>query len=142
MITSSQDPPPKSPGQGSLFEDPVFRPTQAGGFSQGMKAGAVVGTIVAPFISLIIALVMLGDEQNPVRKSFLKTWAAVSGGILAVWLLIVIALFAAVSSAGPHVSDKGPCQGGPVMGAQGEQIGPHRWRFPCEFGGHAVVNLP
>ncbi len=98
--TGSRPGPSDRPG--SLLEDPVFQPGPGGGLSQGMKAGAVVGTIMAPFASLAVALVMLGSEQNPIRRSFLKTWAAISGGILLVWLLIVISIFSAVSTPPPR----------------------------------------
>jgi hypothetical protein len=123
-----------------LVDDPVFQAPEGGGFSQGMKAGAVVGTIFAPFVSVVVAMVMLGSETNPVRRSFLKTWAAISGALLVLWFVIVLAVASSFSHSGP--STNGPCIGGPVIGAPGEQIGPHRYRFPCEGGGSSVVRLP
>ena len=120
--------------------DPVFRPSDDGGFSPGMKAAAVLGSIFAPFISVVVALVMLGSETNPVRRAFLKAWAGITGGLLVLWIIVVISVASSFSHSGPGTD--GPCIGGPIIGASGEQVGPHRWRFPCAGGGSTVVNLP
>ena len=109
------------------------------------KAIAVLFSIFAPFLSLIVALVLRGSERNPVRRASLKSWAWLSGALIALGIVIAIALVAAfashTSSAG-GTNSNGPCQGGPRMGAPGEQVGPHKYRFPCEFGGSTIVRFP
>ncbi len=110
-------------------------------YQSGMTAGAVLLTVFAPFIALVAALIMLGSERSPVRRAFLRTWAWWSGGVLVVGTIIAISLFAAIAS-GTNTDEKGPCVGGPKLGAPGVQVGPHRYRFPCEISGSTVVRLP
>lgn len=107
-----------------------------------MTAGAVLLTIFAPFIALVVALVMRGSETNPVKQAFLKSWAWAAGALVVAYFVIGLILVSAVMSAGSHVDSSGPCQGGPVLGAPGESLGNHRYRFPCVGGGSTVVRLP
>ena len=53
------------------------------GYSGGAIAGAVVGTLLFPFISLIVALVLQGGQTDLRKREQLRTWAWASGG----WLL-------------------------------------------------------
>jgi hypothetical protein len=109
------------------------------------KAAAVLLTLVAPFLSLIAALVLMGQQQNSVKKATLKAWAWFSGTLLAIGAVIVIMFVAAAAShmgSGAGSDSSGPCQGGPKMGVPLEQIGPHKYRQLCEFGGSTVVHLP
>jgi hypothetical protein len=52
-------------------------------------AGAVLATLFFPLIALIAALLLMGNETNPARRSQLRTWAWASGGLLALGALIV-----------------------------------------------------
>lgn len=72
---------------------------------------AAIGTLVAPFVSLIVALVMRSSEASAKRRDQLKTWAIVSGVWLAVgavgFLAAVGAIFGSVSG-----GTSGDCKGG------------------------------
>ena len=49
---------------------------QAGtGYEGAAVAGAVLATLFFPFIALIAALLLQGNEQDPRKKSQLRTWA-------------------------------------------------------------------
>jgi hypothetical protein len=61
-------------------------------------AGAVLATLFFPLIALIAALLLLGNEQSPQRRSQLRTWAWVSGGFMALGLLLVVLVFVSVGS--------------------------------------------
>ena len=45
-------------------------------------AGAVLATLFFPLIALIAALLLMGNENNPHKRSQLRTWAWVSGGLM------------------------------------------------------------
>ena len=111
------------------------------GYSPGMKAGATLLTIFAPFIALIAALVMLGSEQGPARRAFLRTWAWISAGLLALALIVAITVIASVAGSTHNVDPSGECIGGPMIGEPGISLGGGRYRFPCAGGGSTVVNL-
>ena len=126
--------PPTAPDPGDAAD--VDYPSES-------KVLAGILTVFFPFISLIVALVMRSSERRPLRRASLLTWAIASAAWLAVGVVIVIIIAASASSAISHnqPSTKGPCQGGPVMGASGTPLGNGKYRFPCEFGGSTVVNL-
>jgi hypothetical protein len=44
-------------------------------YGGGATAGAILLTLFAPFIALIVALVMRSGELRPRRRQFLKNWA-------------------------------------------------------------------
>jgi zinc ribbon protein len=112
-------------------------------YSSESKLAAGILTLFFPFISLIVALVMRSSERLSLRRASLRTWAIASAAWLGVGIVIVIIVVAAAGSAVSHnqPSTKGPCQGGPNMGASGTPIGNGKYRFPCAFGGSTVVNL-
>ena len=64
----------------------------AAGYSGAAVAGAVLATLLFPFISLLAALLLQNSETDPIKLSQLRTWAWVSGGWLAVGAFIVVAL--------------------------------------------------
>lgn len=103
--------------------------------------GAILLTIFAPFISLIVALMLRGSQPDPARKRQLGTWAAGSAVYMLAYVLIGFALLASLGS-GSTTDTHGPCVGGPQMGAAGEPLGDGRYRFPCEISGSTVVRLP
>lgn len=65
-------------------------------YPSGVVAAGVIASIFMPLISLIVALVLGGSENNPARKSQLKSWAMLSGTVM----LVVFVLFVGVFSAG------------------------------------------
>ena len=64
------------------------------GYSGASVAGAVLATLFFPFIALIAALLLLGGQTDPRKRSQLRTWAWVSGGWIA--LDVVVAVFLAL----------------------------------------------
>ena len=104
------------------------RPTSSDeDYPASTKVGAALFTCVAPFLSLIAALMMMGNERNPVRRASLKLWAWVSGGLLALGVVILISVLASVAgSSGGSSSTKGPCTGGPKLGEPLTPLGHHR----------------
>ena len=49
-------------------------------------------------VLLVAALLLMGNEQNPQRRSQLRTWAWVSGGFMAFGVVLVVLAFVAVGS--------------------------------------------
>jgi hypothetical protein len=72
-------------------------PEEAGlGYSDAAVAGAVLATVFFPFISLIAALLLLGGQTDPRKRSQLRTWAWVSGGLMA-FEVVILAVLASVT---------------------------------------------
>jgi hypothetical protein len=57
------------------------QPQNAGPYNGAAVAGAVLATLFLPPIALIATLLLMGNESNPQRRSQLRTWAWVSGGL-------------------------------------------------------------
>ena len=55
--------------------------------------GAAVAGAVFPLIALIAALLLLGNERDPQRRSQLRTWAWASGGLVALGVVLVVLAF-------------------------------------------------
>jgi hypothetical protein len=68
------------------------------GYGGPSVAGAVLATLFFPFIALIVALLLLGGQSDPRKRSQLKTWAWASGGWLALGVILVVLSFVAVGS--------------------------------------------
>jgi hypothetical protein len=64
------------------------------GYSGAAVAGAVLGTVFFPFISLIAALLLQGGQSEPHRRAQLRTWAWASGG----WMLFQAVIFLVLQS--------------------------------------------
>ena len=64
-------------------------------------AAAVLATIFFPLISLIVALVLMGQQRNERKRAQLRTWALASGGWIAFQFVIGFVFFLAVASSGP-----------------------------------------
>lgn len=70
-----------SPAQeGTAYESPVV-------------LGAAIGTAFFPLIALIAALLLQGNERDPVKRGQLRTWAWISGGWLALQAIIAVIIF-------------------------------------------------
>jgi hypothetical protein len=62
------------------------------GYSGAAVAGAVLATVFFPFIALIAALLLQGNEADPQKKAQLRTWAWISGGWLAFGVVVTVVL--------------------------------------------------
>ena len=65
------------------MEEGLSAPPEEDGYAGASVAGAVLATVFFPFIALIAALLLLGGQTEPRKRSQLRTWAWVSGGWLA-----------------------------------------------------------
>ncbi len=115
------------------------------GYSGGAVAGAVLATVFFPLIALIAALLLLGGEDDPSKRSQLRTWAWVSGGWVAFSvLMILLALGTFAGSVSGSVSRSGPCVGGPKIGAAATQVpgSTHKFVGPCAISGSQTITMP
>jgi cellobiose-specific phosphotransferase system component IIC len=62
------------------------------GYDGAAVAGAVLATLLFPFVALIAALLLQGGQQDPRKKSQLRTWAWVSGGWLVFGVVVAVVL--------------------------------------------------
>src|SRR3954467_12214061 len=74
-------------------------PVISGPYPQSYVAGAAVATFMVPFISVIVASVLLGSGPAPARQRQLRTWRNASAAWLAAYALFVLILFSAVLNA-------------------------------------------
>jgi hypothetical protein len=134
---------------------PYRVPAGEPGYTGAPVVGAVLATIFFPIIALIAALILQGSETNPTKKSQLRMWAWISGGWLALGLvmffmvLIAFGVFAAtvahhiprgIDSQQPHAARASPCRGGPNLNSVPTPIpGTDKYIFPCRFGGTTTV---
>lgn len=106
-------------------------------YGSGMTLGAVLLTLFAPFIALVVALLMRGSETRPSRLGFLRSWAIASGAWLVTGFLIAIIAFASIV---------GGCRGGiDEFGLPEYRSSDGRhWTatYPCVDGGHTSTPIP
>jgi len=76
------------------MEEGLPAPPEEDGYADASVAGAVLATVFFPFIALIAALLLLGGQTEPGKRSQLRTWAWVSGG----WLALEVAAFVVLAS--------------------------------------------
>ncbi len=112
--------------------------TEGDDYSPLVKGLGIAGAVFFSLIALVVALVALGSERNPIKWSFLKLCAGISSVAIVIPLLLVIAA-AGGSSSGSNTS--GPCVGGPAMGASGTPDGNGYVTFPCAISGQVRVYL-
>ena len=62
------------------------------GYNGAAVAGAVLATLFFPFIALIAALLLQGNESDPRKQAQLRTWAWASGGWLVSGAVIMFVL--------------------------------------------------
>lgn len=68
-----------------------LRPEAGDGYSAGEVVVAALATLFFSLFALIAALVLLGRQRDPHKRSQLRMWAWISGGLLAlevVWFLL------------------------------------------------------
>jgi hypothetical protein len=66
---------------------------EAGRYNGPAVAGAVLATLFFPLIALIAALILMGNETNPERRSQLRTWAWCSGGLMVFGVALIALAF-------------------------------------------------
>jgi hypothetical protein len=74
------------------------------GLAPVVHSDPVVAFRSAPFISLIVALVLRSAEQRPSRRRFLKTWAIASGAWLCTGWVVVLIAISAVGGSHPRIT--------------------------------------
>ena len=71
------------------------QPQDSGPYNGAAVAGAVLATLFFPLIALIAALLLMGNESNPQKRSQLRTWAWASGAFVVFgFVLVLLALIA------------------------------------------------
>jgi hypothetical protein len=113
------------------------------GYSGATVAGAVLATLFFPLISLIAALLLLGGQTDPRKRSALRTWAWASGGWIALQVIVFVVLFASFSHSSAS-ERSGPCAGGPKLNASGKAVPGSNTKFviPCEISGTQTITVP
>jgi hypothetical protein len=71
------------------------QPQDTGPYNGAAVAGAVLATLFFPLIALIAALLLMGNESSPQRRSQLRTWAWASGAFVAFGFVLVLLAFVA-----------------------------------------------
>jgi hypothetical protein len=69
--------------------------------------GAALATFFFPLISLIVALLLMGQQRNERKRAQLRTSAIVSTAWIAIQVLAVVLLFAAVSAGSSSIERGG-----------------------------------
>jgi uncharacterized membrane protein YdcZ (DUF606 family) len=62
------------------------------GYTGAPVAGAALATVFFPFFALIAALLLQGGQPDPRKKAQLRSWAWVSGGLLAFEAVFAVVL--------------------------------------------------
>jgi hypothetical protein len=60
------------------------------GYSGAALVGAVLATILFPLLALIAALLLQSGQEDPRKRSQLRTWAWFSAGWTTVGVLLVV----------------------------------------------------
>ena len=79
-------------------------PSRQEGYSTSAEVGAGLAIFFFPLISLIVALLLMGGQQNERKRGQLRTWAWIAFGWIAVQVLFVLLFFVGWSTGG---SDSG-----------------------------------
>jgi hypothetical protein len=61
-------------------------------YDSAAVVGAALATIFFPLLALIAALLLMGSQTDPRKRSQLRTWALVSGAFLAIGAFVLVAL--------------------------------------------------
>jgi hypothetical protein len=62
------------------------------GYPGAAVAGAALATVFFPFIAVIAALLLQGNESDPRKRAQLRTWAWASGGWLLFGVVVAVVL--------------------------------------------------
>jgi hypothetical protein len=106
-------------------------------YSPLAKGLGIAGALFFSLIALVVALVAMSSERSPLKRSFLKLCA----GISAAAIVIPVILLIAVSTSSGGTDTKGPCVGGPEIGASGTPDADGYVTFPCAISGSTRVHF-
>lgn len=73
-------------------------PQERSGYDSAAVLGGVLATAFFPLIALIAALLLQGNEDDPVKRGQLRTWAWMSAAWLALQAIFFIIIFIAIAS--------------------------------------------
>jgi fumarate reductase subunit D len=62
------------------------------GYDTAAVAGAALASVFFPLIALIVALLLMGGQRDPGKRSQLRTWAWVSGALLVLEVVVLLVL--------------------------------------------------
>ena len=130
------------PAQGRAGRCDLERPAAVADepYASEIAIGAGLLTFFAPFIALVVALIMRGSETRPKRLAFLRSWAIASGIWLATGYLLIIILLVSI---GARASE---CRGGIDEFGLPEytSVDDQHWTatYPCVNGGETQTPLP
>jgi membrane-associated phospholipid phosphatase len=72
-------------------EERLARPPEEG-YPGTAVAAAAAATLAFPLISLIVALVLAGRQDDERKRSQLRLWAGASGGLIVLWIVVATVL--------------------------------------------------
>ena len=70
------------------------------GYPGTTVAAAALATLAFPLISLIVALFLVGGQENERKRSQLRMWAWASGALIVLWIVVAIGLVAGAGGSG------------------------------------------
>jgi hypothetical protein len=114
------------------------------GYDGAAVLGAVLATVFFPLIALIAALLLIGGQTDPRKRSQLRTWAWVSGVWVVLGLVLVLLAVGTIGGSGSgSVHRSGTCVGGPKMNAAGTQVPGSTNQFvePCAISGSQTITM-
>src|SRR2546423_6913232 len=93
------------------------------GYDGAAVAGAALATGFFPLIALIAALLLISGQTDPRKRSQLRTWAWVSGGWVAMSVVLVLLAVGTIGgAAAPGGERSGPFLGGATVNAAGTHV--------------------
>ena len=87
---------------------PTASPASEEGYPGPVVLGGAIATFFFPVISLIAALMLMGGEASPQKRSQLKTWAWASFAFLALQALLFLFLLIGIAAGGSGTGDYPP----------------------------------
>jgi|1186.fasta_scaffold254577_1 hypothetical protein len=110
-------------------------------YSPLTKGLGIAGAVFFSVIALVVTLVALSSEQSPLKRSFLKLCAGISAAAIVIPLVMFVIVASSGGGGGGGTESKGPCVGGPDMGATGTPTSNGDVIFPCAISGSTKVHL-
>ena len=78
--------------------EPAAAPTSEDRYPESAVIGAALAVFFFPLISLIVALLLMGQQSSEAKRSQLQTLAWVSGAWIAAQMVVALFFFAVVVS--------------------------------------------
>jgi fumarate reductase subunit D len=119
-------------------------PSGGSPYGTASVVGAALAALCFPLISLIVALLLLGAQEDPAKRRSLRAWAWASAAWLVLGAVIVLALWTGFGGSSSGVDRIGPCVGGPKLNATGNAVPGSTTRFvvPCAISGTETITVP